>query len=92
MRLPDVRERVARAIDFPADRATVIRQFGDRELEAPEGETESIREILELSGEDSFRSADEFYTTIVGGVSDAYIGRKFYDDRGGNVAPEHRSF
>ncbi|KAB1190478.1 hypothetical protein GJR96_16010 [Haloferax sp. MBLA0076] len=29
-------------------------------------------------------SADELFTTIIGNVSDEYIGRKYYDDRGTN--------
>ena len=37
-------------------------------------------------GSHSFDSADALYKTIYGNVSDEFIGRKYYDDRGGNPA------
>lgn len=57
-------------------------EVGDRELDAPNGEAETIEEVLERCSEDEFDSADRLYDALVSLLSDAYIGRKYYDDRG----------
>lgn len=72
---------------YPVDQAAVVERVGATEIEgANDGETETISAIIDAVGQDTYWSADELYTTIVGNVSDDYIGRKFYDDRGGNPA------
>lgn len=68
---------------YPIDRASVVEQIGPVEIEAPDqDDSESIDTIIRSVGQESYDSADELYTTIIGNVSDEYIGRKFYDDRG----------
>ena len=84
MRLPETRDAVARELTFPVDRDAVIDALGENELEAPYGESESLADVLGRADADSFGSADELYDALVMYVSDAYIGRKFYDDRGIN--------
>ncbi|WP_059058469.1 hypothetical protein [Halobacterium hubeiense] len=43
-------------------------------------------------GADSFESGDALFDTIYGNLNDDFIGRKFYDDRGGNqTAPSASS-
>lgn len=84
MRLPETRDAFARELTFPVDRDTVIDALGESELEAPYGESESLADVLDRVEADSFDSADELYDALVTYVSDAYIGRKFYDDRGTN--------
>ncbi|ELK47037.1 hypothetical protein D320_20409, partial [Haloferax sp. BAB-2207] len=37
-------------------------------------------------GTETYESAADLYNTILGSVSDDYIGRKFYDDRGADPA------
>ena len=83
MRLPEVRDLFARELTFPVRSATVVESLGDRELEAPNGGSETIGEVLERCPEEEFESADSLYDALVTFVSDAFIGRKFYDDRGG---------
>lgn len=92
MRMTELRDGIAGDIEFPANRATVVERIGDRELEAPDGQSETVREVLDRAGVHSFVSVDDVYQSIVGNLSDAYIGRKRYDDRGHNVNPNHRSF
>ena len=38
--------------------------------------------------EEEFRSADELYDALLTFVGDAYIGRKYYDDRGAQPGEE----
>ena len=72
-------------LTFPIDQDSVIRQVGAVEIEAPDTqETETVSTIIGPVGQETYASADELFTTIIGNVSDEYIGRKFYDDRGGN--------
>ena len=85
MRLSETRDRFASELTFPVEHNTVLDRLGDVELDAPYGEPESVSDVLERSGETEYRSADELYDTLVTFVGDAYIGRKFYDDRGSNT-------
>lgn len=72
-------------ISYPIDQASVIGQIGGIEIEAPDrNETETVSSIISSVGEETYGSPDELFETIIGNVSDEYIGRKFYDDRGGN--------
>lgn len=82
MRLPETRDLFARELHFPASADDVEDRIGETELDAPTGKTETIEEIIRRSSEEEFRSADELYDTLITFVSDAFIGRKYYDGRG----------
>lgn len=82
MRLPETRDLFVREFSFPVTCETVEERIGDRELDAPNGESETIGAVLGHCQEEEFRSADELYDALLTFVGDAYIGRKFYDDRG----------
>ncbi len=82
MRLPETRDMFAQRLEFPVTCETVKQQVGTVELEAPTGEDETIDEILGRCSEETFDSPDELYGSLLGLVSDRYVGRKFYDDRG----------
>lgn len=83
MRLPETRDLFARELQFPATRDAVVEAVGDETVEAPNGKSETIAEVLDRSSRDEFRSTDELYDEMMAFVSDAFIGRKYYDDRGG---------
>lgn len=69
---------------YPVDVETVVRQTGNVQIEAPNAtDTQTMGSILEPLGHQQFDSADALYETVYGNVDDAYIGRKYYDDRGG---------
>jgi len=89
MRLSETRDRFASELTFPVEHETVLDELGDAELDAPYGESESIGDVLERAGETEYYSADDLYDTLVTFVGDAYIGRKFYDDRGSNADIDH---
>lgn len=70
-------------LTYPADRATVIERLGEVEVEAPDqDDSETISTIIRPLSDETYGSADELYTTIIGNLNEEYIGRKFYDDRG----------
>ena len=71
-------------LTYPARQTRVIEEVGPTRIEAPDArETETIAAIIGSVGQERYESADELFATIIGNVSDEYIGRKFYDDRGG---------
>ena len=82
MRLPETRDLFARELTFPTSYQTVIEAIGDQELQAPTGQSETIEEVLDRTSNEQYRSADELYDALMTFVSDEFIGRKFYDDRG----------
>ncbi len=82
MRLSETRDLFARRLDFPVTCDAVRESVGETELEAPSGGSERIAQILDRCGTDEFASPDELYGTLMTFVSDEFIGRKYYDDRG----------
>ena len=88
MRLPETRDLFAQELEFPVTRETVIESVGSTELHAPAGEHETIAEIIEKSDIESFDSADGLFNMLMSFAGGGFIGRKYYDDRGGSsVAP-----
>ncbi|MFB6132349.1 MAG: hypothetical protein ABEJ44_02950 [Halanaeroarchaeum sp.] len=85
MRLPETRDLFVRELDFPVSHDTVVESLGEHTLEAPSGEDESIADVLARVQTEEFEHADELYDALLTYVSDAFIGRKFYDDRGGKA-------
>ncbi len=83
MRLPETRDLFARKLQFPVTRATVLETVGDTELHAPGGENRTIGEVIERCETEEFNSADGLYGSLMTFVGEEFIGRKYYDDRGG---------
>jgi hypothetical protein len=86
MRLPESRTRFEEELTFPIAHDSVLDSVGDVTIDAPYGESESVADVLGRSGQTEYRSADELHNALLTFVGDAYIGRKFYDDRGSNDA------
>ncbi|PSP53175.1 hypothetical protein BRC74_04975 [Halobacteriales archaeon QH_7_68_42] len=84
MRPNDAYETFDEAYSYPIDRETIIETMGETQIESPNGPGETIAETLERSGREEFRSAQELTNAFLGTLSDEYIGRKYYDDRGDN--------
>lgn len=83
MRLPETRDLFARKLQFPATRATVMETVGNAELDAPGGDNKTIADIIDRCDTEEFDSADTLYDTLMTFVGEEFIGRKYYDDRGG---------
>lgn len=71
---------------YPIDQGTVIERYGTIVIEAPNRqESNTIEGIIGTLSNETYDSPDELFDTIIGNVSDEYIGRKYYDDRGNNI-------
>lgn len=68
--------------EFPATRDEIVDEIGDRELEYPNGsETETIEEIFDRSGTETFDTAEEARLTYYAALDGDAVGRKGYSDR-----------
>lgn len=91
MIIGDLPEWIETEFEFPVTRAVVIDRAGDLEIDAPDREdSESLATILERGGDESYGSSNDLLDAIRGSLSDEYIGRKFYDDRGNNPQDSER--
>jgi hypothetical protein len=89
MRLAETRDLFTNEFTFPVERATVVEQVGDVTLDAPHGEDDSIADVLARTELQEFANMDELYGTLVTNVSEAYVGRKGYDERSGVHSDDH---
>jgi hypothetical protein len=81
----DTEQVVEQALDFPITHPTMVDQIGAIEIRAPSGDSVTIAEVLADTGEENYPSADALYDSIVGNLNETFIGRKYYDDRGGTA-------
>lgn len=73
--------------EFPLTRAALVDRAGERVIDAPTPTgSETIATILQRSGEERYRSRNDLVDAIRGNLSEEYVGRKYYDDRGSNVS------
>jgi len=85
MRIAELSEYLETEFEYPIDQQSVIERIGSVELDSPDVDhPETVEAVVDPVGQETYESAEELFATIVGNVSDEYIGRKFYDDRGGN--------
>ena len=92
MRLNEAHPQFVHEFEFPVNHERVINRIGDNPIEAPDGTTESIATILERDSTTVYPTANALFATLIGNVDDAYIGRKFYDDRAPNYDYDQLSF
>jgi len=65
---------------YPMTATDLLDRHGDHEMTLPNGE-ETLRAVIERSGEESFESAFDAQQAVWGSVSDKAIGRQGYSDR-----------
>lgn len=85
MLLSELSDYLETEFTYPVETETVVERVGDVRIgnEATD-DPETIESALAWLGPGSFESPDALYRTIYGNVGDDFIGRKYYDDRGGN--------
>jgi hypothetical protein len=77
--------------EFPLSKKAVIDRAGNLEVDAPDrANSETLATILERGGDEMYQSREELLTGIRRNLSDEYIGRKYYDDRGSNPVEQER--
>lgn len=85
MLLSELPAHLEREFTYPVDAETVVDRLGSVSVEAPNA-TDAVRldAVLDPLGAASFDSAAGLYATIYGTLDERFVGRKYYDDRGGN--------
>jgi hypothetical protein len=89
MRVTETRQLFEQACEYPVDHETLIENVGTVPLEAPTGDRTAMSTIFARSGQTTYHSADEAFQALVGNVDDSFVGRKYYDDRGGSAGGPH---
>ena len=84
MKYSETRRLIDQRVDFPITQENVVEQLGTVEVTPPTGDSVPLSEILTRANESTYVSAEMLYTTIVGNLDEAFIGRKYYDDRSGS--------
>lgn len=85
MLLSNVTEYLDADFTYPVELGMVLERAGSVHVEgANTDDAETLESILGSLGADTFGSADTLFETIYGNVSDDFVGRKYYDDRGSN--------
>lgn len=78
-------QHIAQTGEFPADSEEIRNALGEQIIDPPTGKSKTVNEILTNQPKITYNTPDEVYTTIVGNLDEAFIGRKHYDDRAGTV-------
>lgn len=75
------------ALDYPVDDDEVRDRLGLVEVSAPGVDAATtIDELLAPADDTSFDSPAALYEQLVCNLGEGHVGRKFYDDRGGEAA------
>lgn len=86
MRPPHLRGYLDDEIEFPVDRSGVVERVGDVTIDAPDDDdSAAIATILERDNDETFETLEDLFASIYGTLDECYIGRKYYDDRGGTL-------
>jgi hypothetical protein len=86
MRPNELHPFLAEELSFPIDDVSVITRVGAIEIAAPDdADSEPIASVLARVDAGTFDSARELTSTIRSGLGPQYVGRRFYDDRGGQA-------
>lgn len=90
MEYSDTEQVVDDSLDFPVTHTAMVEQIGTTEITSLSGDSVTIQEVLAPVEEESYLTSDALYTAIVGNLDETFIGRKYYDDRGGTVSGTDR--
>lgn len=85
MEYSDTEQIVDESLEFPVAHTAVIELIGTIEITSPSGDSVTIQEILDPVKEEIYLTSDALYTSIIGNLGETFIGRKYYDDRGGTT-------
>ncbi|MFB6080368.1 MAG: hypothetical protein ABEJ81_05165 [Haloferacaceae archaeon] len=87
MRPTDAYDHFETTFSYPIAHEDIVAATGDTTVQAPTGPSESIAEVLDRAAPQTFHSPRDLHETFLANLGEQYIGRKFYDDRGGPVEP-----
>ena len=84
IRLSETRDLFSQELTFPVTCEEVIEDCGDVGLQGPGGVDDTIADVFDRCESTEFGSTDELVDTLMMYVSEDYVGRVGYDDRGDN--------
>lgn len=85
MKVKDLPETFEAEFAFPLTIESLLEQAGDLEIEAPDrADSVTLAAVIQRCDVSRFDSPVDLYYSVVGNLDDAFIGRKYYDDRGMN--------
>lgn len=87
MEFQRIRDQVDQKVEFPADRATVVDAIGAMEIDPAMDGSETVATVLNRAEATTYETPTALFNTIRGTVSDDYVGRTEYDDRGDTSKP-----
>jgi len=90
MRYSETHQLFDQACTFPAEHEAIVEQLGDVTLTTPADESYTVKEILEVTDETTYRSVDDLYATLLGNLDEEFVGLKYYDDRSGPAPGEEQ--
>lgn len=81
-------------VEYPVSVDTIRERCGDNEIELGNGDTTTIKEILDLTDDipEEFATEDELRNHLMSFIPEGCIGRKYYDDRGNSGSAYEYSF
>lgn len=85
MEYSDTEQIIDELLEFPATHTAIIEQIGTVKITSPSGDSVTIQETLDPVVEERYLTSDALYTSIIGNLDETFIGRKYYDDRGGTT-------
>jgi hypothetical protein len=88
MRYSETQQLFDQACNFPTEHRTVVDQLGDVVLTTQSGDSFTVEEVLELTDETDYRSADDLYNSLLANLDEEFVGVKHYDDRSGSTPGE----
>ena len=75
--------------DYPTTTEALVGEYGDYELEFPDGETRTFEEVLSIQqSDDEYEEAREVQQAVMNAVGSQAVGREGYSDRGAGTNPD----
>lgn len=91
MELTEIHTHLTDNCEFPLDQAGLVAAVGDYEVTAADGGTTRLAEAIETTDDPEYTSATEAHEAILANLGEGFVGRKYYDDRGGATEDRHRT-
>lgn len=81
----ETRDLIAEECEFPANHEIVFELVGDRQIDSPDGDSVSLKDVLSRSENHQYETVAGLHHMILANLSDDHVGRKHYDDRSRNL-------
>ena len=87
MNIDELCERITNRFDYPIEVETILEAYGDVKIDAPSVDNRRrVDDLLNHLDGVTFSTPRDLSELVHGHLTDEYVGRKYYDDRGPNRA------